>query len=90
VKDLARGIILAGKKGVGDRYALGQTKSYSITEIARAFGGPITYVDGYPGRERARNPIKARRELGWKPTVDVLDYIRKFVKANPRPGAAAK
>ena len=85
VKDLARGIILAGQKGQGDRYALGQTKSYSITEIAKAFGGPIRYVDGYPGRERARNPIKARRELGWRPTVDVMDYIRDFVKANPRP-----
>src|SRR5204863_2185057 len=30
VTDLARGIILAGKKGHGDRYALGQRKSYSI------------------------------------------------------------
>ena len=46
VKDLARGIILAGRKGSGDRYALGQTKSYTITEIAKAFGGPIRYVDG--------------------------------------------
>jgi nucleoside-diphosphate-sugar epimerase len=86
VKDLARGIVLAGKRGTGDRYALGQTRSYSITEIAKAFGGPIRYVDGYAGRERARNPIKARRELGWKPTVDVIDYIKEFVAANPRHG----
>lgn len=86
VKDLARGIILAGLKGSGDRYALGQTKSYSISEIAKAFGGPVRYVEGYPGRERARNPIKARRELGWRPTVDVMDYIREFVRANPRRG----
>lgn len=82
VKDLARGIIMTGKKGSGDRYALGQTKSYSITQIAKAFGGPIKYVEGYAGRERARNPIKARRELGWKPTVDVLAYIREFVRDN--------
>lgn len=84
VKDLARGIMLAGERGHGDRYALGQTRSYSITEIAKAFGGPIRYVEGYPGRERARNPIKARRELGWRPTVDVMDYIREFVVAHPR------
>lgn len=83
VKDLARGILLVGAKGSGDRYALGQTKAYSITEIAKAFGGPIRYVDGYAGRDRARNPIKARRELGWRPTVDVMDYIREFVRANP-------
>ena len=85
VRDLARGIILTGKKGLGDRYALGQTKSYSILEIAKAFRMPYKLVDGYAGRERARNPIKARRELGWKPTVDVMNYIREFVRSNPTP-----
>lgn len=89
VKDLARGILLTGEKGQGDRYALGQTKSYSIIEIAKAFGGPVKYIDGYPGRERARNPIKARRELGWKPTVDVIAYIRAFVRKHPR-GVSAR
>lgn len=84
VRDLARGIILTGEKGHGDRYALGQRKSYTITEIAKAFGGPIKYVDGYAGREKARNPIKARRELGWKPLIDVMDYIREFIAENPR------
>lgn len=84
VKDLARGIIMAGKRGKGDRYALGQTKTYSIIEIARAFGGPIKYVPGYPGRDKARNPIKARRELGWKPTIDVMEYIDNFRRAHPR------
>jgi len=87
VTDLARGIILTAKRGKGDRYALGQTKSYTITQIAKAFGGPIRYVAGYAGREAARNPAKARRELGWKPTVDVMDYIRDFVAANPRVAA---
>ena len=85
VEDLARGIVMTGKKGHGDRYALGQTKTYSIIEIAGAFGGQIKYVAGYPGREKARNPIKARRELGWRPTVDVMDYIEAFVRAHPRP-----
>jgi UDP-glucose 4-epimerase len=84
VTDLARGIIMTGRKGAGDRYALGQTKSYSIIEIARAFGGPIKMVSGYPGREKARNPIKARRELGWRPTIDVMTYIRDFVREHAR------
>lgn len=85
VKDLARGILLTGEKGNGDGYALGQTKAYSITEIANAFGGPIKFISGYPGRDKARNPIKARRELGWKPTVDVMDYISDFIRRHPRP-----
>ncbi|HJQ20606.1 MAG TPA: NAD-dependent epimerase/dehydratase family protein [Gemmatimonadaceae bacterium] len=84
VKDLARGIILVGRKGSGDGYALGVTKTYSIKEIARAFGGNSVMVDGYPGRNEARNFPRKARALGWKPTVDVMDYIRAFTRAQPR------
>jgi UDP-glucose 4-epimerase len=84
VQDLARGIILTGERGAGDGYALGQTKSYSIIEIAKAFGVPFEFVPGYAGRDRARNPIKARRELGWRPTIDVMDYISDFLRKHPK------
>src|SRR6516164_112833 len=73
VKDLARGIILTGEKGRGDGYALGVTKSYSVLEIAQAFGPAIQMVEGYAGRAESLNdPTKAREELGWSPTVDVM------------------
>lgn len=82
VQDLARGIILTGEKGHGDGYALNNTKGFSIREIAEAFGGPIVEIDGYPGRsESGENPTKARDELGWETTLDILDYIEDF-KAN--------
>jgi UDP-glucose 4-epimerase len=85
VKDLARGIILAGEKGSGDGYALGVSRSHSIHQIAEAFGGPINVVEGYAGREESGNdPAKAREELGWQPTLDVMDYIRNFVRDHPR------
>ncbi len=84
VKDLARGILLTGEKGSGDGYALGVDKSYSVLEIAKAFGSKIEMVEGYPGREESENNLnKAREELGWRPTVNVLDYIREFVRAHP-------
>jgi UDP-glucose 4-epimerase len=78
VKDLARGIILVGRKGRGDGYALGQTKTYSILQIAKAFGGRVKLVKGYPGRGEARNYPRKARALGWKPTLDVMDYIAEF------------
>jgi len=85
VGDLARGIILAAEKGQGDGYTLGNTKQYSIIEIAQAFGGPIEYIDGYPGRtESGEAPNKAREELGWDTTVNILDYIKDFIKTHPR------
>ena len=84
VKDLAKGIILAAQKGNGDGYALGNTKSYSVIEIANAFGGPINYVDGYPGRtESGEAQNKAREELNWDTTVDIIDYIKDFVTKHP-------
>jgi UDP-glucose 4-epimerase len=85
VKDLAKGIILTAQKGNGDGYTLANTKEYSIIEIANAFGGPIEYVEGYPGRDGSGDaPIKAREELGWKTTIDILDYIKEFIEKNPR------
>jgi UDP-glucose 4-epimerase len=84
VKDLARGIILAGEKGRGDGYALGNTKGFSVIEIAKAFGGPSKYINGYPGRGESDVVLtKAREELGWVTTVDVLEYIKKFVQKHP-------
>jgi UDP-glucose 4-epimerase len=84
VKDLARGIVLTAKKGKGDGYALGAPKARSVLEIARAFGGPIKLVKGYPGRAEAKNPMAKARSIGWKPTVDVMDYIAEFLRAHPR------
>lgn len=85
VKDLAHGMILAAEKGQGDGYALNNTKTYSIIEIAQAFGGPIEYKDGYPGRQDSGEaPTKAREELGWNTTVDIIDYIKDFISQHPR------
>lgn len=80
VEDLARGIILVGEKGQGDGYSLNNTKAFSVKEIAEAFGGPIEYVDRYSGRtDSGEIPTKAREELGWETTIDVMDYIKRFV-----------
>jgi UDP-glucose 4-epimerase len=91
VKDLARGIVMVGNTGEGDGYALYNEKSHTILEIAEAFGGDIRLVSGYPGREDSgMSPKKAREELGWGVTVDILDYIHDFVKAYPRVVGARK
>lgn len=82
--DLARGIILAGEKGNGDGYALANPEAYSILEIAEAFGGPVELIDGYPGRPESGDiSTKAYDELGWAPTVRIIDYIKDFVAAHP-------
>ena len=85
VGDLARGIILAGQKGQGDGFALAADTAYSVLEIAQAFGGPVELVAGDPGRTGAAQPhSRAREELGWSPSMDVMDYIRTFVATHSR------
>ncbi len=85
VGDLARGMILTAEKGHGDGYTLSNKKAFSVLEIANAFGGRVELIDGNPGRaESGSAPNKARDELGWETTVDIMDYIRDFLAANPR------
>jgi UDP-glucose 4-epimerase len=85
VKDLAQGIILVGQRGRGDGYALAAEKKYSVLQIAEAFGGPVVMRDEYSGRADAENDAtKARTQLGWAPTMDVMDYIREFRRQHPR------
>lgn len=85
VGDLARGMILTAEKGHGDGYTLKNNQEYSVAEISQAFGGPVEYIDGYSGRiESGEAPDKARQELGWNTTIDILDYIKNFVAKHPR------
>ena len=85
VKDLAHGMILVGEKGQGDGYTLNNQKAYSVLEIAQAFGGQIQMVDGYPGRtESGDTPDKARTDLNWDTTIDVIDYIKDFIQKHPK------
>lgn len=79
VKDLAAGILLVGAKGEGDGYSLNNEKAYSVLEIANAFGGRVEIIDGYPGRiDSGEVPDKARAELGWDTTIDIIDYIHDY------------
>jgi UDP-glucose 4-epimerase len=85
VKDLARGIAMVGEHGWGDGYSLGNTSSYSVLEIAEAFGGPITFVEGSPGRQESGNDLTKASQLGWKATIDVMDYISELKASETAP-----
>lgn len=84
VADLARGIELVGLHGSGDGYTLGADRKYSVLDIAHAFGGAIEMTDDYPGRTDAVIDTAKAQSIGFQATVDVMDYIRDFVRAHPR------
>ena len=66
----------------GQTFELGRGKNYSINEIADAFGDyPTEYIDKRSGemRNTLNTDTKAKDLLGWEPTVDILDYIKKYI-----------
>jgi len=64
----------------GEEFEFGRGKNYSINEIADAFGEgyPRKYISKRDGEMRETLCIdkKARKELGWKPTKDVIQWIK--------------
>ena len=91
VDDIVDGLIRCGKglSGSDDRvvitgkiFELGKGKSYSINEIANAFGDyPTKYIDKRPGEMRytLNTDTKARDMLGWNPKGDIIDYIKNNI-----------
>ena len=59
-------------------FELGRGKNYSVNEVANMFNITPIYKDAKPGE--ARNTLceskVARDVLGWKPQIDLLDYIK--------------
>ena len=59
-------------------FELGRGKNYSVNEVANMLNISPIYKDAKPGE--ARNTLceskVARDVLGWKPQIDLLDYIK--------------
>jgi hypothetical protein len=55
-------------------YDMGTGKGTTIKEIAEATGKSIIYEDARPGE--LHSSILRNTTPNWKPTIDVLDYVR--------------
>ena len=88
VGDVVRAIRLAVKRKErlgGTVINIGSGKNYSILEIANTIGGskhPRVFIDARPGevRETKADIRKARKLLGWKPTVAFPEGIELLKK----------
>jgi len=61
----------------GEIFELGKGENHSINVIAQSFDCGYTYIPKRPGevQETLCTDTKAHKLLGWKPTIDILDYI---------------
>jgi UDP-glucose 4-epimerase len=80
VNDIIQGLILAGDNLKNDQFQLGTGIEYSVLEIAAAFDHPIEFIPPRPGdRMNGLAKIEHTSEtLGYKPTVNVIDYIKSL------------
>jgi UDP-glucose 4-epimerase len=85
VDDTVKGLILVGDKGIGDGYNISSEKSYSTMEVAKLFDCKIKIL---PARTTSRpstmHDTAKMKQLGWKETKSLAEYIRKFISENPR------
>lgn len=90
VEDIVSGLVKVGESGVGDGFAIGDERSYSIMEIAQLFKTDIIMLPERRGnRSSATLDTRRIRELGWvnKHSVveDIHTYINEVERANTHP-----
>jgi UDP-glucose 4-epimerase len=66
----------------GETFELGRGKNFSINELAKMFGE--TEVEYIPARDgeydyTLADSSKAKKLLGWNPTLDISDYISDII-----------
>jgi len=86
ISDIVLGTYLAWKKNLNREYLLGTGKSVSILNIAKLFNHKIKMVPSRPGERITSKKIdnSALKILGYKPKVDIKNYIKSFVKNNKK------
>ena len=81
IDDIVNGCYLAWKKGKQNEYMLGTQKTYSIIDIAKFFNSKIKFLPPRPG-DRSGSTFKnnnAKKILGYKPKMDIKNYINNFI-----------
>ena len=77
IEDIVNGLIIVGKKGLGDGYGIGSKKNYSIIEIAKLLNMKYRLTSPKKGnRMDALLKTKKTIQLGWKENNNLKDYIK--------------
>jgi UDP-glucose 4-epimerase len=90
IDDIVDALIKCGEKHFfdggseinGQTLELGRGKNYSVMEIVKAFDEEVVrYLPARPGemKETLCTDTKAKELLGWKPTINVIDYIKEIL-----------
>jgi UDP-glucose 4-epimerase len=77
ITDIVNGLILVGENGSGDGYAIGNSKAYSILEVAELFDSELELLPERRGNRMSASLDTSKiKSLGWSETVNLEEYIR--------------
>jgi len=83
IDDIIEGILLAGFKGEGDGYGIGNDKGYSILNVVNALGCGPDYKPEKPGnRMNGQLMTDKTKALGWKCKTDLMEYLKKSIEVS--------
>jgi len=83
VDDIVRGLIKILEKGnYIDDFEFGRGKNYAINEVAKMFNIKPIYKENKPGeaQDTLCNNSVAKKQLNWRPIINLEDYIYKQKK----------
>ena len=82
IDDVVKANLLAADKiDVTGPVNIGTGRNYSINDLAVMIGGDRLYVAERVGetRETLANNMRAREELGWVPSINLVDYLNEKI-----------
>ncbi len=82
IDDTVNGIVLVGEKGLGNEYGIAAKEAFSLIDVAHLFSDDITMLPPTSTTRAEAGSIDTTslRQLGWKQTVYLPDYIKEVKK----------
>jgi len=76
IDDTVDALIIIGEKGHGDEYGIGSPEAYTVSDIAKMYGGTIKMLPERKGNRLVAN-VKSEKTkaLGWKAKKSIKEYI---------------
>lgn len=67
---------------IGELYNVGTGRNYNIHDLVKMLNGESTFIDPRPGevRETLADTTKIEKKLGWKPKVNLEQWIKDLKK----------
>lgn len=77
IDDIVDGLIRVAYNGQGDEHGIGNPRSYTIVQLAELFGLKYQFTIAKKGNRMGAVVVGDKLDkLGWKPTVELEDYIK--------------